>query len=250
MKSLVVANWKMNPATSRDAKKLFDATKRAAESAKSVAVIVAPPSLYLRELASGYKGKRIGFAAQNAHFETTGSFTGEISIAQVKDARASHLIIAHAERRQMGETNQEANKKVLAALALGITPILCIGEKTRSQTGDHFVFVRDQIIDGLRGVQPQKLGKVIIAYEPVWAIGAEKPMSASDMHEMAIFIRKTIVDAMGPTGMTVKVLYGGSIDENNAADMLQNGDVHGLLVGRASTDAKKFAALLSACHDA
>lgn len=250
MKSIVVANWKMNPGTFREAKKLFDATRKAADAAKSVAVIVAPPMLYLRDLLIAYKGKRISFAAQNVHSEAAGSFTGEISAPQLKDARVSYAIIGHAERRAMGESNLDANKKVLAALGAGVTPILCIGEKSRSQTGDHFVYVRDQILDGLTSVPPQKLSKVLIAYEPVWAIGAEKPMSPEAMHEMAIFIRKTIVESMGQGGMTVKMLYGGSIDEHSAADMLQNGDVSGLLIGRASTDSKKIAALLSACDEA
>lgn len=250
MKSIVVANWKMNPLTFRDAKKLFEASRKAADIAKNAAVVIAPPALYVRDLLVSYKGKRLAFAAQNLHFEASGSYTGEISAPQLKDARVSYAIIGHAERRAMGETNDDTNKKVLAALGASIVPILCIGERARSQSGDHFTFVRHQLIDGLRNVPPAKLSKIIIAYEPVWAIGAAKPMSPSDMHEMAIFIRKTIVESMGQGGMNIKMLYGGSIDETSAADMLRNGDVNGLLVGRASTDPKKFSALLAAASNA
>src|SRR3990167_6805220 len=246
MKSIVVANWKMNPATFKEAKKLFDATRKAAEGAKNVAVIVAPPAIFLRELSVGYKGKRLTFAAQNAHFESGGAFTGEISMSEARDAKCSSVIIGHAERRGMGEENDDTRRKVVAALTIGLTPVLCVGERTRSQSGEHFEFVREQLVAGFADVPPAKIPRVIIVYEPVWAIGAERPMNARDMHEMAIFIRKTVVDRYGQGGMNLKILYGGSIDESNAEDMIQNGDVNGLLVGRASTDAEKFSALVSA----
>ena len=235
----------MNPATFKEARKLFEATRKAAESAKNVSVIVAPPAIFLRELSVGYKGKRLSFAAQNAHYEAGGAFTGEVSMSEARDAKCSSVIIGHAERRAMGESNEDTRKKVATALAMGLTPVLCIGERTRSQSGEHFEFVREQLVAGFAHVPPAKIPRVVIAYEPVWAIGAERPMNARDMHEMAIFIRKTIVDRYGQGGMNLKILYGGSIDESNAGDMMQNGDVNGLLVGRVSTDAVKFAALVS-----
>lgn len=246
MKALIIANWKMNPPTMRDAKKLLEATKKAVERAPSVSVIVAPPALYLRELRSSYKGKKITFAAQNAHAEAKGSFTGEISMLQVKDAGAGHVIIGHAERRAAGETNDDTRKKIAAALATGLTPIFCVGEAKRGESGEYFDFVRDQLRDGLGGTLPAKISKIIIAYEPVWAIGATVAMSPRDMHEMAIFIRKTIVDLHGASGHSVKILYGGSVEEKNAPDMLKHGDVDGLLVGRASTETDRIALLLEA----
>jgi triosephosphate isomerase len=246
MKSILVANWKMNPSVFKEAKKLFDATKRAADSAKNVSIIVAPPSLYLRELSGAYKGKRLSFAMQNVSAEAGGSFTGELSLAQAKDAKASFVIIGHAERRKMGETDEEVEKKVAATIAAGMTPILCVGETVRGEDGGYFDVVRKQLVTGLSDVPSGRLGKVLIAYEPVWAIGAEKPMSPRDMHEMAIFIRKTIVEQFGQTGMNIQMLYGGSIDETSAADMLRDGDVAGLLVGRASTIPAKMTALVSA----
>lgn len=250
MKSIVVANWKMNPATSKEAKKLFEATRKAVESAKNVSVIVAPPAIFLRELSSAYKGKRLSFAAQNAHYEAGGAFTGEVSMSEVRDAKCSSVIIGHAERRTMGESNEDTRRKVVAALAARLTPILCVGERTRSQSGEHFEFVREQLVAGFADVLAAKIPKVLIAYEPVWAIGAERPMNARDMHEMAIFIRKTVVDRYGQSGMNLKILYGGSVDETNAKDMMQNGDVNGLLVGRTSIDATKLGALLQAVDSA
>lgn len=249
-KSLIVANWKMNPATYKEAKVLLDASRRAADNAKNISIVVAPPSLYLRELRSSYKGKRIAFAAQNAHFEKMGSHTGDISPAQIKDSKIPYVIIGHAERRAAGESDELIRRKIAAALDEKLIPILCIGETQRNQEGDHYVYVRAQIGAAFADVQPAKVSNVIVAYEPVWAIGSDKPMSEREMHEMAIFIRKTIVGMHGSAGMNIKILYGGAIDETNAASMLRNGEVDGLLVGRASTNAAKFKALVEAVSEA
>jgi triosephosphate isomerase len=246
MKALIVANWKMNPPSFREAKKLLEATKKAVEHAPGASVIIAPPALYLRDLVAAYHGKKIMFAAQNAHAEAGGAYTGEISMRQVKDSQASYVLIGHAERRAMGETNDDTRKKINAALAASLIPIFCIGEGKRTSGGEHFDFIRDQVRTGLADTLPAKVSRVIIAYEPVWAIGATTAMSPRDMHEMAIFIRKTIVDLHGAGGHSVKILYGGSIEENNAPLMLAHGDVDGLLVGRASADPERMTLLLTA----
>lgn len=250
MKSLLVANWKMNPATAREAKKLFEATKKAAEEAPHISVVVAPPAIYLRELKAAYKGKKLSFSVQDAHYEAAGAHTGSISLAQCKDAGAQYVIIGHAERRAAGESDEDTGKKVAAALSLKLTPILCVGEKERGGGAEYFAAVRKQLHAGISGVEPQHIAKVVIAYEPVWAIGKDTAMSPRDMHEMAIFIRKSIVDAKGSKGMDIKILYGGSIDGSNAPEMLEKGDVHGFLVGRASEDGYKIAALLAAIEEA
>ncbi len=250
MKTIVIANWKMNPATFREARKLFEATKKIADSAKSIAIVVAPPALYLRELRGAYMGARISFAAQNACFELGGAHTGGVSLAQIKDARVQYVLVGHAERRAAGETNEDTGKKVAAALAAGLVPIFCVGETKRSGSGEHFLFVKDQLRAGFASVPPAKASRVIVAYEPVWAIGSDAAMSPRDMHEMAIFIRKTVVEVCGESGHKVQILYGGAADETNAADMLRDGDVRGLLVGRASQDAGRFAALIRALGDA
>lgn len=246
MKSLVVANWKMNPATLKEAKKLFEATKKAALSAKGVTVVVAPPAIFLRDIAGMQRGGKVGLAAQNVHYELAGAFTGEISVPQVRDAKANFALIGHAERRAMGETNEETRRKVAVAMEAKMTPILCVGEQERSQSGEHFTFVKEQLRVGLADVSPAKLSKVIIAYEPVWAIGASSAMQPREMHEMSIFIRKMIVERFGESGMNITVLYGGSVDAKNAPDMLRNGDVKGFLVGRVSVDSKAFGELLQA----
>ncbi len=245
MKAIIVANWKMNPATMREAKGLFDATKKAANAAKNVQLIVAPPAIFLRELKTRYKAKRIAFALQNASAEVGGAYTGDTSLVQAKDAGVSYSIVGHSERRAKGETNEEAGKVVAAALICGMTPILCVGERTRSQGGEHFNFVKEQLRAGFADVEPSKVTKVLVAYEPVWAIGGEQSMSPRDMHEMAIFIRKSIVGFKGEQGMNIKILYGGSANESNTVPMLEESGIQGLLVGHVSIDASRFAALIS-----
>ena len=250
MRSIVVANWKMNPASWREAKALFEATKKAAGRAKDVSLVVAPPSLYLRELASGYRGGKLSFAAQNAHWDSASAHTGELSMAQIQDAGAKAVIIGHAERRALGETNEDTRKKVALALREKLTPILCVGELRREHTGEHFTFIKEQLRQGLADAPVSQLSRVLIAYEPVWAIGGFAAMEPVSMHEMSIFVRKSVVEARGEKGHGLKVLYGGAVDAENARDMLRGGDVAGLLVGRVSAEAQKFAALLQAVQSA
>lgn len=244
-KVLVVANWKMNPATFREAKKLLDATKKAAEKAK-VSVVVSPPAIFLRELAAKSRGKRVAFGAQHAHFEAGGAHTGELSMGQLKDAKATYVLVGHAERRERGETNEDTKKKVAAALAAGLIPILCVGESKRTASGEYFTLIAEQLRTALAEVPPQRLGRMIIVYEPLWTIGKDMAMNPRDMHEMAIFIRKTIVESYGEQGHSITILYGGSVDAASAPAMLRDGDVHGLLVGRASWSAIEFSHLLTA----
>jgi triosephosphate isomerase len=244
MKCIVVANWKIGPAAVREARALLAATKKAAGRA-GMKVIVAPSLLHLHELSRLSRGTRLLFAAQNAHY-ADGAHTGEVSLAQLKDARVTYVIVGHAERRAMGETNEDTRKKVGAIIRARMTPILCVGEVKRAGTGEHFSFIRDELQAGFADVPQEHVKRVIVAYEPVWAIGAERALTPRGMHEMAIFIRKMLVDLKGESAMRVKILYGGSVDETNAADMLRQGDVDGLLVGRASTDAESFAKLMIA----
>ncbi|HUO55826.1 MAG TPA: triose-phosphate isomerase [Candidatus Paceibacterota bacterium] len=249
MKSLLIANWKMNPLTLHEAQKLLESTVKASNAAREVSVIIAPPALYLIPLRAGYRGKKVAFGVQNAHFENTGSFTGEISMEEARNAGASHAIIGHAERRAMGESNEDTRKKVAAALSLNIVPILCVGEKARGYEGEHLIFIKEQLRAGFSDVAPGKVARVIVAYEPIWAIGAEEAMNPRDMHEMAIFIRKTLVELCSEKAMGVRILYGGSIDEGNAVAMIRQGDVAGLLVGRASARKEKITQLIRAIKE-
>ena len=243
MKCMIVANWKMNPGSLKEAKKLFAHTK-AVSKVRGVSLVVAPPAIYLYELSKLNRGGRIALGVQHAHFDAIGPVTGDISMAQARDAKATYAIIGHAERRARGETNDDTRKKVMAAFAHQMTPILCVGETERTVSGDYFDVIREQVKVGLKDVPVPKLTKVIIAYEPVWAIGAPAPMSPRDMHEMAIFIRKQVVERYGDVGLDMQILYGGAVDSTNAPALLEFGDIKGFLVGRASADRDKVAALM------
>jgi triosephosphate isomerase len=244
MRAIIVANWKMYPESAAAAKKLLEATKKAIEPYKALSTIVAPPAVFVRELSKG-RG-RIAFASQSARAEQNGAFTGDVSLTQVKDARCTYALVGHAERRARGETNEDTSAQLQTALALGLSPILCIGERERSADGRHFAFVKEQLRAAFAAVKAPSIKKLMIAYEPVWAIGAAKPMTPRDMHEMSIFVRKTMVELLGPAAMEVRILYGGAIDATTARPMLEDGDVHGLLVGRASVDAAAFKGLITA----
>lgn len=244
MKALIVANWKMHPANLEGAKKLFDATKKIAEKAAAVTIVVAPPTLFLHDLAMRYKGKKISFAVQSARAEAEGAFTGDVSLSQAKAAGAKYAIVAHAECRAAGETDEDARMQVAAALALKMTPILCVGESERDESGSHFTVIKTQLMHACEGLDTTQMSKVVIAYEPVWKIGAQSAMSPHEMHEMSIFIRKTLVEIAPEAGMKAKILYGGSIDEASAQKMMREGDVAGLLIGRASIDSSVLSAIV------
>lgn len=242
-KPILIANWKMHPRARSDARQLFAATRKIAERSPGP-VIVAPPSVYLSELASAYTGKKIQFAAQHAREGDIGAYTGEISMAQVKDAKARFVLVGHAERRAAGESDDDTRAQVGSALSLSLTPIICVGERVRSAGGEHFHFIRAQLRAAFGDVADGAVQKCLVAYEPIWAIGASEAMPPRQMHEMAIFIRKTLVELRGERAQNLKILYGGAVDESNARAMLAEGDVAGLLVGRVSTNAEEFAALI------
>lgn len=143
----------------------------------------------------------------------------------------------------MGETNEETRVKVSAAVALGMYPILCVGETARTHEGDYFAFIKEELRAGFAEVAVAKVSRVTVAYEPIWAIGAATAMDPRDMHEMAIFIRKSLVELYGEKAMAVRILYGGAIGAENAVAMLTHGDIAGLLVGRASADPVKLTEL-------
>lgn len=235
----------MHPQTLSGAKTLVAATKKAIGTARGLMVVIAPPSVFLRDIAKGAKSMRLAYAAQHAHVEKEGAYTGEISLSQVKDSGASYVIIGHAERRALGESNDDTRKKVAAALALGLRPILCVGEVERDEEGEYLHGFAAQVLTGLADVPKNKLKQVTIAYEPVWAIGAAETMSPNAMHEMSLYIRKLLMEPFGRAALTIPILYGGAIDEGNAKMMLEEGEVQGLLVGRVSADPVRFQALLA-----
>lgn len=252
-KPIIAGNWKMNPGTRDEARAIFLATRRAIETHENVTAIVCPPFVYVRELATLTKGRRRLFVgAQNCFFETHGAYTGEVSAGQLADVGASHVIIGHSERRAMGETDEIVNKKIKSALREGLVSIVCIGEKERDSDGHYLSLIRSSLEVSLSGVSGADLSKIIIAYEPVWAIGKSEreAMKPHDLHEMAIFIRKTLSKPYGtPLAFKMPILYGGSVGPSTVAEHLGAG-VEGLLVGRASADVKSVAEVIEAAASA
>ncbi len=240
---ILVLNWKMNPNTLKEAFVLLAETKKGLLR-KKITAIVAPPSVFLADMAR--KKGTLHVAAQHIHAAEFGSHTGDIAASQVVSVGARYVLIGHAERRALGETNEDVGKKVVAALAAHLVPIVCIGEGARDAQGHYLETIKTQLEVALRDVLKTKAKQLLIAYEPVWAIGATKPMSTHEMHEMTIYIRKLLFAKFGKSGMTIPVLYGGSIDGDSAHDMMHHGEVDGLLVGRASSDATKMRELFDA----
>ncbi len=244
-KQIIVGNWKMNPRTLLEARKLFDSIKKETEGMKTE-VVLCPPSVFIGDLALRTGGKSL-LGSQNMFFEEEGAFTGEISAPMLKSLSVKHLIVGHSERRAMGETNEMISKKIQAGIKAGFTVILCIGEKERDSESAYLQKLKEQIIASLNGVSKKSLIKIIIAYEPIWAIGEKATgfVDSATLLETIIFIRKVLNDTYDQTSAhSMKVLYGGSVDEKNASDLMKEGGVAGLLIGRASVDAKKFVTIV------
>ncbi len=243
IKKLIVGNWKMNPKSLIDAKKLARDVKRAMRNVKKTQVVVCPPYLYLSPLSS-MPSNTFLLGSQDAFYEPSGSYTGEVSFAQLAQFKVSFVIVGHSERRKMGETDEVINKKVRAAVGEGMTAVVCVGEVVRDEQGEYLGYIKNQIHMALRDVSKKLLDHVVIAYEPVWAIGGTAAMTPSDVHEMSIFIQKTLHDMYGVLADSIRLLYGGSVTAENAGQIVHDGHVHGLLVGRDSLKAKDFITII------
>ena len=249
MKKIIIGNWKMNPRTLKEAEKLFSAVAKSISALKKTEVVICPPTLYIEKL--NKISKKIMLGAQDAFYGDVGAFTGEVSGEMLYNVGARYVILGHSERRELGENNNDINKKIKASLAAGLRPILCVGESVRDPDHGYFNFVKTQLEECLAGVNQKLFSKIIIAYEPVWAISStpnRKDATPADSEEMVIFIRKILSLKFGKEAATVKIIYGGSVNEKDAKDFLQNGGVDGLLAGRASLDAKKFMEIIKICE--
>ena len=243
---LVVGNWKMNPATIGQARKLFLDTRRAIGRRKlETQIAIAPPFPFLSEMRRLSPSQRIELAAQDVFFESIGAYTGEVSLPMLKSVGVTAVIVGHSERRAAGETDEEIYKDIQAIFKSGVTAIVCVGEKVRDSHGNYFGVVEAQLRSALRDVPKTKLRQLVIAYEPVWAIGTGKHATPEDVYEMKLFIQKIIADVFGrPALAKVRILYGGSVNKKNAQDLLAVGGVDGFLVGGASLKPKEFASII------
>lgn len=249
-KPFIAGNWKMNT-DSRSSAALAEGIASGSEdlAGEKVTVAVCPPFVYLQGVADAVKHSNVALGAQDIYFESSGAFTGEISVSMIKDVGCVYAICGHSERRHViGETDEIINKKVHAAITGGLLPILCVGELlSEREAGKTNDVVTRQLKEGLVGLSADKVAAVTIAYEPVWAIGTGKtatPDQAQEVHDM---IRKLIAQMYSDrVAEELRIQYGGSAKPSNAAELLGQPDIDGLLVGGASLKVDDFVAIIRA----
>ena len=241
----IAANWKMNKTVAEAAEFIDALLPRIAATQHDV--VVCPPFTALHEVVERRRGTAVRVAAQNMHFEESGAFTGEVSAPMLVELDVEAVVLGHSERRQFfGETDEALAKKVPAALAADLEPILCVGESEEARdAGETEVVLERQLQADLAEVADEDVAKVVIAYEPIWAIGTGKVATPEQAQEACAFIRD-VLRARGAAADDVRVLYGGSVKPGNAAELLALPDVDGALVGGAALDAEDFAAIVEA----
>ena len=244
---LIAGNWKMNPATLGIARKLFlDIRNRLKRQSKSVDVVIAPPLPFISELEQLAPSRRILLAAQDVFFEKAGAHTGEVSISMLKSVGVSYVIIGHSEMRARGESDHDINAATRAVIAANVTAIVCVGEEVRDTHGNHFTHVESQLHAAVTGFPKSKLSRLVIAYEPVWAIGTGETATPEDVEEMKLFIQKVLVDHFGRAGAKkIRILYGGSVNKKNAKQLLEESAVDGFLIGGASLRPAEFVEIVT-----
>jgi len=233
----------MNPLTSEEAKRIAKDVKRVTGRLTRTQVVLCPPFIYISSL-SNVTSKNLFLGAQDAFYEEAGSFTGEVSFRELPQFNVSFVILGHSERRKMGETDALINKKVKAVIGQGMTAIICVGESSRDSHGNYFGFIKEQILSSIRDIPKKSLSNIIIAYEPIWAVGAKEAMNATDLLEISIFIKKVLKDYCGDISDDIRILYGGAVDRVNADVLVRDGNVSGLLIGRESLKAKDFVEII------
>jgi len=241
-KPIIAGNWKMNK-TIKEAQELVAALKEELKSVRDVEIVVCPPFTALEAVAKIIQDSNIQLGAQNVHWEDSGAYTGEVSLSMLKELNCRYVIIGHSERRMhFGETNEGVNKKVKAVLRHNLTPIVCVGERLEQrETGKTFEVVRDHLRNGLQGINSVEMRKIVVAYEPVWAIGTGKTATPAQAQEVHSFIRNLLAELFNQdVANVVRIQYGGSVKPDNIADLMAQADVDGALVGGASLKLDSF----------
>ncbi len=246
-KALIAGNWKMHTNIA-EARELAEDVSKAYDGADDREVLLAPPFTALKTVADTLSQSSVIIASQNICWEEKGAFTGEISPVMAKDCGASAAIIGHSERRQLFlEDDALINKRVCGALMFDLTAILCVGETLEQRDGDQtFAILESQIREGLKGVEHKQMKKVVIAYEPVWAIGTGKTATKEQAQEVHLFIRQ-LIEKMYEKSIAdqLRILYGGSVKPTNIDELMQQQDIDGALVGGAALDAESFGRIIN-----
>jgi triosephosphate isomerase (TIM) len=248
----IAGNWKMFKNVQETiffAKELRSLVKDVA----NVAIVIAPPFTALHSLAEALRSSNVAVASQNIHWEREGAFTGEVSAVMAREAGAEYTIIGHSERRRLfGETDATVNRKIVAAMAAGLEPIICVGETLEERERNETLAVLDrQIKDGLDGITASQLAEFVVAYEPVWAIGTGRNATAAQAQEAHQHIRGRLRQWFGgDAAERCRVIYGGSVKADNISELIRQPDVDGALVGGASLDVRSFADIVTKSREA
>jgi triosephosphate isomerase len=244
---LFAANWKMHKTAAEAAAFVRELGSKTA-SFEGRDVLVAPPFTALTATVDAARGTRVAVGAQDVHFEREGAFTGEISAGMIKDAGATHVIVGHSERRRLfGDTDEWVHRKTLAVIAAGLVPIVCIGETlAEREAGETLAVLDRQIKTGLDSLTMDQIGALVIAYEPVWAIGTGKNATPGEADQAHHHIRGRLRQWFGGNGADrCRILYGGSVKPDNIGDLIALADVDGALIGGASLDVRSFLEILT-----
>jgi triosephosphate isomerase (TIM) len=247
MRSLIAGNWKMN-GLAEDARALADALKARAEGAQpSSDLLVCPPFPYLGLVAQALSGSRIAVGGQDCHSASAGAHTGDTAASMLRDIGCSYAIVGHSERRSdHHETDAQVRAKAEAALSAGLVPIVCVGETEKERNADQTMAVISRQVKGSIPVG-MEAGRLVVAYEPVWAIGTGRTATPADVAKVHAEIRRLLVGLVGEGAEKVRILYGGSVKPDNARELLSQANVDGALVGGASLDPEAFWAIAESC---
>lgn len=246
-KPVIAGNWKMFK-TVPEALAFVQSIKKTAAGLEYAEVVLCPPFTALALMSEGLCGSGISLGAQDVFWEDKGAFTGEVSPVMLKDVGCSYVIVGHSERRQyFGETDEKVSRKVKAVLGHGLTPIMCVGETLdEREAGVTKKVVRAQTTAGLAGLTPEQAAGMVIAYEPVWAIGTGKTASDEDAQAVIAYIRDIVREQFGATAAgNVRILYGGSVKPENTAGLMSKSDIDGALVGGASLEVETFLEIIT-----
>jgi triosephosphate isomerase len=249
---LIAGNWKMFK-TVHEAVAFAKEFKSLVKDVTGVDIVLAPPFTAVHAVAEAVRASNVAVASQDLYWEREGAFTGEVSAAMVREAGAEYAIIGHSERRRLfGETDVMVNRKVAAALAADLTPVMCVGETLEERESGATLTVLDrQVKDGLDALTPGQLTELVIAYEPVWAIGTGRNATAAQAQEAHAHIRSRLRQWFGAdTAERCRVIYGGSVKPDNIAELVREADVDGALVGGASLDVRSFGEIVTRSRQA
>ena len=250
-KVIIAGNWKLNKNT-QEALDLVNDIKARCAGVTKVDIVVCPVFTVLSKVADALKGTNIGLGGQDLYWQDAGAFTGEVSAPLLKDAGCRYVIIGHSERRQFfGETNETVNNKIKAALAHGLIPIVCVGENLQErESGRTFAVIQDHVENSLKGFSAPEVSQMVIAYEPVWAIGTGKTATPAQAQEVHSFIRKLLEKMHGKAvAEIVRIQYGGSVKAENTKELISQPDIDGALVGGASLKGDSFAGIVQGSLD-